>query len=193
MTMPQPPPYGYFPPPQPPRKRHTARNVVLIVAGALAVIIVASVAISAGKTPAPAGGTSVSSATPAATPAAQPAPSSAPALVPTTVRFIVTGTGQPSITYGSDADNRDGGGTLGVLGDGNALPWRASLPFDPSAQFYSINAQLEGGGDITCKIVVTGPGIRPLVVSRGHASGGDNICSAQATSPDGGQTWQNEE
>src|SRR5215472_10549001 len=191
MTMPS-PSYGYPPQMPPPRKRHTARNVTLIITGALAVIIAASVAISAGKPPAPAGSTSVSAATPAATPAAQPAATSAPAAVPTTVRFIVTGTGQPSITWGSDSDNRDGGGTLGQLGDGNALPWHGSLRFDPSAQFYSIDAQLEGGGDITCKIIVTGPGIVPLVVSRGHAQGGDNICSAQATSPDGGVTWQNE-
>ena len=111
------------------------------------------------------------------------------------VHFIVTGTGLPSIMYGSDSDNRSPPGRLGPLGDGNQLPWRASMKFDPSAQFYSLNAQLEGGGDISCKIVVTaGPSYTKITVSHGHASGGYNICSAQAAPTDStGLNWQNEE
>jgi hypothetical protein len=125
--------------------------------------------------------------TPAYTPAA------APVLHVTRVHFIVTGTGDPSITYGSDADNRDGGGTAGFMGDGNALPWRASMRFRGDAQYYSMDAQLEGSGNIHCKIVVTGPGVQTLTVSSGHASGGYSICSVQAAPSDSrGSSWQNE-
>jgi len=111
------------------------------------------------------------------------------------VHFIVTGTGLPSITYGSDSDNRSPSGGLGVLGDGNQLPWRASMKFDPSAQYYSLNAQLEGDGSISCKIVVTaGASYTKITVSHGHASGGYNICSAQAAPTDTtGLNWQNEQ
>ena len=54
------------------------------------------------------------------------------------------------------------------------------MPFDGSAQYYDVVAQLEGSGDITCKLIVTGPGDQPLTVTTGHASGGYNICRAQA-------------
>jgi hypothetical protein len=121
---------------------------------------------------------------------APPTPTVNPA---TTVTFTVTGWGNPSVTYGSDSDNRDGGGTLGQLSDGNALPWTRSLKFDGNASYYSLDAQLEGSGDISCKIVVSGPGDAPLTVSHGHASGGYNICSAQAAPSDStGTSWQNE-
>jgi len=111
------------------------------------------------------------------------------------VWFVVTGTGAPTITYGDDTDSRDGGGTLGVLGDGNALPFKAWVPYQPGHLYYTLNAQLEGGGDITCKIVITGPGIEAnAVVATGHASGGYNICDAQAddTGDDTGTNWQQE-
>lgn len=195
---PQPPPQPGWPPPpqQPRRKRHTARNVILICAGALVVIIVAAVALSAGKTPAAPGSTAVRTTTPAATPAAaQPATTSAPPHSPTRVRFVVTGTapGGADITYGSDSDNRNAPGTLGPLGSGAAVPWHGSVPFDGSAQYYAVNAQLESGGDITCKIVVTGPGDVPLTVATGHASGDAAICSAQAAPTDpSGLSWQKE-
>jgi len=121
----------------------------------------------------------------------------APAPPKVRVHFVVTGTGIPSITYGSSSDNRSPQGGLGLLGDGVALPFRAGMAFRSSASYYSIDAQLEGGGDITCKIVVTaGPGYKPLTVSSGHASGQDNICSAQAapagTDSNGLPEWQSE-
>jgi hypothetical protein len=121
-------------------------------------------------------------------------PTPAPAVNPATkVTFVVTGTGEPSITYGSDSDNRDGGGTLGELGEGNALPWTRSLHFSGAALYYFMDAQLEGAGDISCKIVVAGPGDDPLTVASGHADGGYNICSAQAAPSDpSGTSWQAE-
>jgi hypothetical protein len=122
------------------------------------------------------------------------APPPSPTVNPaTTVTFTVTGWGNPSITYGSDSDNRDGGGQLGEMGDGNALPWTRSVKFSGDAMYYSVSAQLEGSGDISCKIVVTGPGDDPLTVASGHASGSYNICSAQAA-PDNadGTSWTKE-
>ena len=67
-----------------------------------------------------------------------------------------------------------------------------TMTFDASASYYAMNAQLQGDGDITCKIVATGPGDQPLTVSSGAASGGYNICSAQAAPENGGLNWQNE-
>jgi hypothetical protein len=121
---------------------------------------------------------------------APPTPTVNPA---TKVTFVVTGWGNPSITYGSDSDNRDGGGTRGQLGDGNGLPWTRSISFSGDALYYYLSAQLEGAGSISCKIVVTGPGDDPLTVSHGRASGGYNICSAQAGPSDStGTSWQDE-
>ncbi len=82
----------------------------------------------------------------------------------------------------------------GWLRYGRPVPWHGSVPFDGSAHYYDVSAQLQGSGDITCKIVVSGPGLNPLTVSSGHASGGFSICSAQAA-PTGptGISWQNEE
>jgi hypothetical protein len=130
---------------------------------------------------------------PTAAPVAAPIPTPTPTVnPPTRVKFIVTGAGAPSIQYGSDSDSRTSSSGLGALGDGNALPWHTSMPFDPDAQYYSLSAQLEGGGNIECKIVVTGPGDVPLTVSSGHAQGGYSICSAQAAPSNGGLNWQDE-
>lgn len=162
-----------------------AAGALVITFGVIGAVAGSPSPSSTPKTPAPA--TSTAPATPTAAAAA------APVLKVTRVRFIVTGTGDPSITYGSDADNRDGGGTIGMLGDGNALPWHASMRFRGDAQYYSLDAQLEGGGDIHCKIVVSGPNINTMTVSSGHASGGENICSVQAAPNDAsGSSWQNE-
>lgn len=68
-----------------------------------------------------------------------------------------------------------------------------TMTFDPGADFYALNAQLQGDGSITCKIVATGPGDQPLTVSSGAASGGYNICSAQAAPENNGLQWENEQ
>lgn len=126
-----------------------------------------------------------------AAPAAPVAAPSTPALQVTRVHFYVTGTGEPSISYGSDSDSREPG-HLGELSDGNALPWHSSMPFDGSAEYYTMSAQLEGPGNIHCKIVVTGPDIAPLTVASGHAQSdsGGAICDAQAAPSDtSGTNW----
>jgi hypothetical protein len=102
------------------------------------------------------------------------------------VVFIVSGSAPDGvdITYGPAGTNLSGPSTL----DGTA---KMSVPFDASASYYALNAQLQGGGDITCKIVAEGPGDVPLTVSHGAATGSYNICSAQATTSDG-LSWQDE-
>ena len=181
-------------PPTPPRKRHHWIRWTFAGFGALILLIIVIGVASGSSKSTPAAvpqQATFAPATPAAVPvAATPTPSVSS---PTKVTFVVTGTGDPSVTYGTDSDNRDGGGTLGELGDGNALPWSRSLPFNGNAQYYYMDAQLEGAGNISCKIVVTGPGDQPLTVASGHASGGENICSAQAAPSDStGTSWQSE-
>lgn len=114
---------------------------------------------------------------------------------PQRVSFIVTGSapGGASITYGSDSDRRTPSGGPGPGSSGTAIPWHRSLSFDGSADYYSLQAQLNGSGDIHCEIVVSGRRYPPLTVSRGHASGGHSICQARAAPSDPtGLVWQNE-
>jgi len=182
-------------PPQPPRrrKRHTGRNVVAGIGGLIVLIIALTVANNhgSGNGAAPAATASAAaqaaqSSPSAAAPAVPASPTPAP---PTKVEFIVSGTAPDGIdiTYGPAGSNFSGPSTL----DGTAT---MSVPFDGSADYYALNAQLQGGGSITCKIVVTGPGDSPLTVSSGAASGGFNICEAQAAPADStGLSWTNEQ
>ena len=61
-----------------------------------------------------------------------------------TIVFKVTGSGYPSVQYGSDSNSNDAPRGYGPLGNGSALPWSASLPYDPSALYYAVSAQLQG-------------------------------------------------
>lgn len=90
------------------------------------------------------------------------------------------------ITYGPSGSNFSGHSTLHKSAT-------MSVSFDGAASYYALNAQLQGAGSITFKIVVIGPGIDPTTVSSGAASGGFNTCSAQAAPTDSsGTIWQNE-
>ncbi|MDR6973590.1 hypothetical protein J2X68_000259 [Streptomyces sp. 3330] len=88
------------------------------------------------------------------------------------VTFKVWGTapagtlGPLDITYGSDSDNRKG-----TFENGR---FEATLPLDDDALYYDVTAQLQGSGDINCSVTVEGH------TEKAHASGGYNICSAQA-------------
>ncbi|MFF3503687.1 hypothetical protein [Streptomyces sp. NPDC003247] len=74
--------------------------------------------------------------------------------------------GPLDITYGSDSDSRDG-----TWKDGE---FTATLPLDEDALYYTVTAQLQGSGDINCSVTVDGH------TEKAHASGGYNICHAQA-------------
>lgn len=142
-----------------------------------------------------------------ASPSAPPSASaSQPAPAPTMTRqadkvvFKVWGSGYPSIQYGSDSDNNSARGAYGPLGDGNALPWKASLAYDPSALYYAVSAQLEGYGNIRDSVteVITTycsdgshhTEIFPL--ASGHASGGYAIAQAEYAGGDTGNATQAE-
>ncbi|MGI5443806.1 hypothetical protein ACQEV4_42640 [Streptomyces shenzhenensis] len=89
-----------------------------------------------------------------------------------TVTFKVWGTapagalGPLNITYGSDSDSRQGEFKNGTF--------ETTLPLDDDAMYYMVSAQLQGSGDINCSITVDGH------TEKAHASGGYNICHAQA-------------
>lgn len=190
-------------PPQKPKKRHRLRNILLTIGGLAVVLIVVlvAVAIAVGSNPAGPATSSVATTTAAtpssAAPASQSAAAPSPSLkTPTKVEFIISGDAPgdgygngPTIDYGSSSSTHeaDPGRISGTL--------TYSVPFDPSAEYYSVNASLAGSGHITCKIVVTGPyPDKPLTVSSGDASGGYSECMAQAAPSDSsGLSWQDEQ
>jgi hypothetical protein len=57
-----------------------------------------------------------------------------------------------------------------------ATAMNETLSIEKNALYYAVTAQLQGGGDIMCKIQI-GDAVRV-----GHARGGYNICSAQLNS-----------
>lgn len=107
-----------------------------------------------------------------------------------TVVFRVWGSGYPSIQYGTDRNNNQAQGGYGPLGDGNALPWSASLTYDPKALYYAVTAQLEGYGEIwdsVTEVITTycSDGHRKtenFSLASGHASGGYSIAQAEYSS-----------
>lgn len=117
------------------------------------------------------------------------APSRSVDHIKTRVVFTVTGDapGGADITYGSDSDNRSPDGGLGALGDGTPVPWSGSVKWHDSALYYSVSAQLQGSGNIHCKVqlkvtVYWTDGThrsKSKTIARGHASGSYNICQAE--------------
>ena len=194
-------PYDPQPPVQP-RKTHKVRNTLLSIVAALVVLVAISAALggshkTAAPPPAPATTPATSAAAAAAQAPASSAPDPSPTLVPPTkVTFIISGYAPgdgygngPTINYGSNSDTREADpasidGTLTY-----------TMPYDGSASYYSLNAQLAGSGHLSCKIVVTGPyPDAPLTVSHGSAEGGYSVCSAQAAPSDpSGLNWQDEQ
>lgn len=101
--------------------------------------------------------------------------------------YTVTGTGYPSVQYGSDSNTVDVPGGYGPLGDGVALPFTASQRNDPNALYFAVSAQLEGGGDITATVTEVqttvykdGHSVRHVTrLAHAHAAGGYAIANAQ--------------
>jgi uncharacterized protein DUF732 len=80
---------------------------------------------------------------------------------PQQVTYVVTGSAA-HVTYGPSGSNFEGTGPLSV-----------SQPLG-QPQFYSINAQLTGGGTVTCLLKVDG-----VTIVSNSASGNGNIASCQ--------------
>lgn len=116
------------------------------------------------------------------------------------VIFQVEGTGEPSIQYGTDSIDDQASGGYGPLGDGNPLPWSASLTYNTGALYYYVSAQLEGYGSITdsvTEVVSTwcSNGVHKtesFQLASGSASGGYAIATAEYTGGDTGNAQQAE-
>jgi hypothetical protein len=114
------------------------------------------------------------------------------------VVFKVTGSGYPSIQYGTDNNGNSPPGGYGPLGNGNALPWSGSLTYDSSALYYYVSAQLQGYGDISDSVteVITTycsnghHKKESFPLASGHASGGYNIAMAEYTGGGTGNAQQ---
>jgi len=167
----QPPPQ-YAPGPPPRRKRHTARNVLAGIGGLIGVIIVISVATSGHGTQTPGSSQGIPPAQSAAP--AQPAvKAAAKAPAAQTVTYVVSGS-TADVTYGPTGTDLSG-----------TVPMHVSKPLG-TPLYYSITAQLQGGGSVSCKIEVDGK-----VISSSTATGGYNLAMCEI-SPDplSGQ-WSN--
>jgi hypothetical protein len=191
-----PPGYRLPQPPRPPRKRHPARTTAIIVASIVVVFIVGAVA--SAKTPKGQHHGTVAAAAPAPAAATHPAkghrdaPTTAPVSSPPPVTvtrtvkrvvFIVTGSapGGAQITYGSDSEN------LSPPGGAASPPWHASVPLNLGALYYAVSAQLQGSGNISCRVVLRvtrywSDGTHESasrVLATGRAENSYNICQAQ--------------
>ena len=163
---PQPPygqPYGQPQPPTPKKKGHGCLYTALGVAAAFVVLIVI-VAVSAGGSGDPQPADSPAAATPGHSAKANHKAASKKV----TIRVWGKAPGGVDIHYGTDSDNRSGSGDL---------PWSKTMTRAKGAMWYSVDAQLNGGGNIHCSVTVGGH------TEKGHASGEYEICSAQVNAP----------
>jgi hypothetical protein len=144
---------------RPPSRRHRGLKIFAgIVGGIVAIAVISSLAShgSGSNTPAPAGSSAPAASSPAAA-AAQPAAKPARQ----TVTFVVTGS-PAQVSYGPAGSDLAG-----------SVPMRVTHRLgDP--QFYAISAQLNGGGTVTCKILVDG-----TVISKAVATGSYNIAQCE--------------
>lgn len=168
---PPPPPYG---PPAPPRKSPAKGCLGIGCGGLLAAVVLVAVivAVTGGKT---ANTTATSNAPAAAAPAttSPAAPSAKPTkAAPQTVTYVLTG---------SDADVQYGPAGSSAQGK---VPMTVTSTLGSPA-YYSISAQLNGSGNVTCKIEVDG-----RIISQASASGGYNIADCEIVQDPFSDKWE---
>lgn len=200
------PPPGYGGPPPPRKKRHGVPNRgILLGIGILGIgtfIVIIGTTLgrgggvgysgSAASAPSSAFANSAGAAGGGAASGPPPTSPQTPQSPPTSVEFIIAGyssSGGLEINYGSNTNAH----TAHLPHINGTVTY--SVPFDPNAQYYAVNAQIVRDGHLTCEIVVIGQyPAKPLTVSRGSASGGGSICSARAAPSDpSGLSWRNEQ
>lgn len=171
------PPQGrppQYPPPghrQPPRKRRKGGLIVGIIGGAVVLVIAIAAAASGGKPAAPA----VSDSTTAAAGAAAPAVTTAAApAAASKITYRVTGSAA-DVQYGPAGSNYQAKVPLNETGRIGARP----------AAYYAITAQLNGGGKVTCEILIDG-----TVISKSTATGGYNIADCEVMQDPFSGGWQ---
>jgi hypothetical protein len=170
------PPVPHFDPYQPaqPPKRPKRKGLRILGWSALslaALIVVAGIAGSHMKTPAAPASPAVTAPAVAATSAAPPSPSPKPAAQ--TVTYIVTGS-PADVMYGPAGTDLAG-----------TVPMTVTRPLG-SPSYYSISAQLQGGGDVKCAIEVDGK-----VIASGEGAGGYNIAACEISQNPLTGNWEN--
>jgi hypothetical protein len=156
----QPPPAAPFQPQPPgpraaPPKGNAAKGCAILGCGGVAaVFILVAILVNSSS--------SDSSSPPAASQPAAPAQTQA-AAAPDTVTYVVTGS-DADVTYGPSGSNQAGSVPLNQTAD---------IPSDPPL-YYAVQAQLQGGGTVSCQIEVDG-----TVISSSTASGGYNIAQCE--------------
>jgi hypothetical protein len=92
-----------------------------------------------------------------------------------TVTYVVTGTSGAQVTYGPAGSNFTG-----------SVPMSDTQPLG-SPSYYAINAQLQGYGEVSCKLEVDG-----VTISSATASGGYNIADCEIGQNPTTQSWEND-
>jgi hypothetical protein len=134
-------------------------------------------------------------------PASSPSPP-APTMTKQTdiVVFSVSGSGEPTVQYGTGSSTNNPSEGAGPLGDGVYLPWHASMTYDSGALYYAVTAQLQGSGSIqdsVTEVITTwcsgsNPKTENFPLANGSASGGYGIATAEYTGGDTGNAQQAE-
>ena len=183
----QQPPPG-FPPPGPPgapprnpapRKKGNGGKIAGGIIGGLVLVFVIIAVASHGSTPASSAPVATGApATSAAAAPAAPAPATnAAAGAASTITYVVTGSSSAQVTYGPAGSNYTG-----------SSPMRKTVTIPASVPiYYSIDAQLQGSGSVTCEILVGS-----TVVSKGSASGGYQIASCEISQDPFSGQWQDD-
>lgn len=162
-----PPPPQFRPPPR--RRRRGGAGIVFgVLCGIAAVIFIAILAAEHGATPQPSPAATGAPATgPAATTDSQAAPAS-------TVTYVVTGS-SADVTYGPAGSDSTG-----------SVPMHKTVAIGATpASYYAISAQLNGGGSVTCEILVSG-----RVVSKATATGSYQIAQCEIVQDPLTGDWQ---
>ena len=96
-------------------------------------------------------------------------------LAPQKITYIITGTPGADVTYGPSGSDLTG-----------TVPMTVTAPLrHPS--YYAINAQLQGAGQVTCKLKVDG-----VTLSRASAAGGFNIADCEIGQDPITGTWEDD-
>jgi hypothetical protein len=151
-------------------RRHKVASALLALIALVVIIVAAS---SAGsKTPTTPAVTIPTVSANAVASMAVPAPT--PTQTEQTITFEVTGS-NADVTYGPAGSNLTG-----------TVPMHVTRKLGDPA-YYSIEAQLQGGGNVTVKILINGK-----VVSKAEASGGYNIAMAEISQDPLTGGWQSD-
>lgn len=164
-----PPQYGP-PPQQAPRRRGRAGRILGLGCGGLGALVVL-VAVLASH-----GGTSSSAppAVPTVAVSQAAAPAGSTAAAAQTVTYVVTGS-PADVTYGPTGTELAG-----------TVPMNKTAAIPPKPPlYYSVSAQLQGSGTVSCEIKISGK-----VISSSTASGGYQIASCEVSRDPFTGEWQ---